>query len=250
MASWPFDVMIVDCLRTLAQPLLRRDVEAGERLVLDDRLRRVQRIAEEVVRAGELHRGVTADGRRVADADRVGRALVVRDEEEVDADEDAAIARARADLDEVLDLTGIERSDEADALELGLRRDAAFEEEAAADATNANARRAFEQLLQLAVDDFRRARGDVDRPRDLRPVVLDEDEGRRARLAADDEERRAVRADADVDDRGIGDGEVADLLRRDRLRLTDGERELLDALFRARSSATAAGRRLRRRRRP
>ena len=148
--------------------MVRRDVEAGERLVLDDRLRGVERVAEEVVRAGELHRGVAADGRRVPDADRVRRALVVGDEEEVDADEDAAIAGARADLHEGLDLARIERRDESDALELGLGRDAAFEEEAAADAADADARRAFEELLELAVDDLRRARGDVDRPRDLR----------------------------------------------------------------------------------
>src|SRR5262249_32853984 len=119
------------------------------------------------------------------DADLPVGALVVLDEEEVEADVELAVDGARGHRDERLDLARVELRDLQRALLLRLVGDAALDEQAGADAPHAQAGVPLEELAELALDELRRAGEDVDDPVDLGAVVLDEQERGRTGALAD-----------------------------------------------------------------
>ena len=100
-----------------------------------------------------------------------------------------------ADGDERVDLAAVDAGRSAGCAcspaSVGTR---ALDEDARADATALHAREGLEQLLDLALDLLRVAVRDRDVERDLRAVVLDEEQRRRARLLAGDDERACRRA--------------------------------------------------------
>ena len=190
VASVPLVVMTVLCLTTFAQPWLCAMSSAGSASPARSSRRHGRGAAEEIV-ADEEVAGRVGQLAGPADADGVAARLVVLDEIEVDADVRRAIEPA-ADGHEGLDLAGVERRDRVDARDVPLGADAAVDEEARADAAQADADVALEQLLHFVLDELGAAREDVDHPADVLAVLLDEQERRRAGVQADDDELAAV----------------------------------------------------------
>ena len=149
-----------------------RQIEYGQGLARDRRLRRRRAPREEVVvHLGDRPRAVTSGP---VDAERVGLGEVVLHEEEIDANVDARVRRRRPRHDERFDLPGVEGRDLRDPLLLVLGGDAAVDEDLAADAAHPHAVRAVEQLFDLALNAVHRALVDVDVNGFLRAVGSNE----------------------------------------------------------------------------